>query len=228
VAMSTGVPVSDVNWVCHEKPLNDKVSPAVAAIKNYYSNLNLHFWWWAYPGAQSPETDRILKTAGFRQYVKVSCMAADLSNLLADDAASDHIRIAPVKNQSDLLEWKNVSFEGFEMPARAQDPYEKFVTSFDLSTKTQQRLFIAYFDEKPVASSMLFVHQKTAGIYYVSTLPSYRNKGCGLKITQATMKEAKNSGFKKVVLQATPMGMPVYQRVGFRECCRAQIYRLQK
>jgi predicted N-acetyltransferase YhbS len=60
----------------------------------------------------------------------------------------------------------------------------------------------------------------------VSTLPAYRNKGFGLKITQAAMQTAKESGFKNVILQATPLGAQVYIRAGFKEYCHAEIYKL--
>ncbi|MGB5218455.1 MAG: GNAT family N-acetyltransferase [Smithella sp.] len=226
VAMSTGVPVSDMNWVYTERPLHDNATDAVAKIKKYYEKLNLRFWWWVSPVAQSPETDRILKDAGFRLYTKATCMAADLQDSLSDSDCADNIKIISVKNNQDLLVWKDISFAGFEIPDSARKQYERFVLSFDLSAKSPQKLFVACFNEKPVASSMLFVHENTAGIYYVSTLPAYRNKGCGLKITLAAMKEARDAGFKDIILQATPMGLPVYKKAGFREYCQAHIYEL--
>lgn len=226
VAMSTGVPVSDMNWVYNESPLNHNTTDAVAEIKKFFEKSNLRFWWWVYPVAQSPESDRILKDAGFRLYVKITCMAADLHDALSGDNSPENIKIISVKNKHELLAWKDVSFSGFEIPNRGKKQYERFVLSFDLNAKSPQKLFIAYFDEKPVATSMLFVHENTAGIYYVSTLPDHRKKGCGLKITQAAMKEAKNAGFQDVILQATPMGVPVYKKAGFREYCQAHIYKL--
>ena len=226
VATSTDVPVSDMNWVYNGSPLNVHATDAVAKIKNYYERLNLRFWWWVYPVAQSPETDRILKDAGFRLYAKATCMAANLHDSPSDSNEAGNIKIISVKSKQDLLVWKDISFAGFEIPDRAGKQYERFVLSFDLSAKAPQKFFVACCDDKPVASSMLFVHENTAGIYYLSTLPSYRNKGCGLKITQAAMKEAKDAGFKDVILQATPMGLPVYKKAGFREYCQAHIYKL--
>jgi hypothetical protein len=40
------------------------------------------------------------------------------------------------------------------------------------------------------------------------------------------MQAAKESGFKDVILQATPMGFKVYKRTGFKEYCHAEIYKL--
>jgi GNAT superfamily N-acetyltransferase len=226
IAMNTGVAISDINWVGNEKPLERNNADSIAEIKDYYKKLNLRFWWWVYPGGRSPETTRILQDSGFRLFTKIPCMAADLSDSFLDYNLTENIKIFPVKNKNDLLIWKNVSFDGFEMPARAKEQYGAFVSSFKLDTQSPQKLFLAYLDETPVATSLLFTHNNSAGIYYVSTLPAYRNKGCGLRITQAAMQAAKESGLKDVILQATPMGAKVYIRTGFKEYCRAEIYKL--
>jgi hypothetical protein len=40
------------------------------------------------------------------------------------------------------------------------------------------------------------------------------------------MLSAKESGFKDVILQATPLGAKVYRRAEFKEYCHAEIYKL--
>jgi hypothetical protein len=225
-AMNTGVPISDINWVFNEKPLNIDNAKSIADIKEYYKKLNLRFWWWVYPIGKSPETSRLLKDAGFRLFAKVPCMAADLNDSLSDYNPINNIKVFPVKGKNDLLIWEDVSFDGFEMPSRAREQYRAFISSFSINAQYPQKLFIAYLDEKPVATSLLFTNKNTSGIYYVSTLPAYRNKGCGLIVTQAAMQSAKESGFKEVILQATPMGARVYTRAGFKEYCLAEIYKI--
>ncbi|MBN1471096.1 MAG: GNAT family N-acetyltransferase [Syntrophaceae bacterium] len=226
--MSTGVPVSDINWVCNAKPLDRVSAERVDAIKKYYETLNLRFWWWIYPCGHSTETIKILRDKGLRLFAKVPCMAAQLNETLTDYKLTDEIIICPVTSKNDLLVWKDISFDGFEMPARAQDTYSTFVLSFNLDASSPQKLFLAYFDGKPVATSLLFTHKNTAGIYYVSTLPACRNRGFGQKITQAAMQSAKESGFKDVILQATPMGERIYKKIGFEEYCQAEIYKFNK
>jgi ribosomal protein S18 acetylase RimI-like enzyme len=153
-------------------------------------------------------------------------MAVDLNDSLLGEQIPDNVTISPVRNKNDLLAWEDISFHGFEMPPRAREQYGVFVSSFDLGAQSPQKLFLAYFDEKPVATSLLFTHNHSAGIYYVSTLPAFRNNGFGLKITQAAMQAAMQAGFKNVILQATPLGAQVYIKAGFKEYCRADIYKL--
>jgi ribosomal protein S18 acetylase RimI-like enzyme len=224
--MSTGAAIADINWVWNAKPLTNDDAKSIAYIKEIYKKLNLCFWWWIYPCGQSPETKSQLQNAGLRLIEKVPCMAAALNDSVSDKQSPDNVTISPVKDKNDLLIWEDISFHGFEMPRRAREQYGAFVSSFDLGAQSPQKLFLAYCEEKPVATSLLFTHKNSAGIYYVSTLPAYRNKGFGLKITRAAMQAAKESGFKNVILQATPLGAKVYIRAGFKEYCRAEIYKL--
>jgi GNAT superfamily N-acetyltransferase len=226
-SMNTGVSISDFNWVWNEKPLTNDNAKSIADIKEIYKKLNLRFWWWLYPSGQSPKTKTILQNAGLRLIEKVPCMAADLNDSSLDKQIPNNITISPVKDKNDLLIWEDLSFQGFEMPQRAREQYGAFVSSFDIGGQAPQKLFLAYFDGKPVATSLLFVHNNTAGIYYVSTLPAYRNKGLGLLITLAAMQAAKESGFRNVILQATPLGAKVYKQAGFKEYCHADVYRLK-
>jgi GNAT superfamily N-acetyltransferase len=225
-AMNTGVAISDINWAWNEKPLTINDAKAIADILELYQKLNLRFWWWVYPRGQSPETGDRLQDVGLRLIEKVPCMAADLNDSVSAKQIPDNVIISPVKDKNDLFIWEDISFHGFEMPARAREQYRAFVSLFDLGAQSPLKLFLAYFEEKPVATSLLFTHNNSAGIYYVSTLPDYRNKGCGLKITQAAMQAAKEDGFKDVILQATPLGAKVYIRAGFKEYCRADVYKL--
>jgi GNAT superfamily N-acetyltransferase len=223
-AMNTGTTISDINWAWNEEPLTYNDAGAIEDIKEVYQKLNLRFWWWIYPRGQSLETRGQLHDAGLRLIEKVPCMAADLNDTVSKRQTPDNITISQVKDKNDLLIWKDISFDGFEMPSRAREQYSAFVASFNISQQSPQKLFLAYLDGKPVATSLLFTHENLAGIYYVSTLPAYRNKGCGLKITQAAMQAAKEAGFKNVILQATQLGTKVYLRAGFKEYCRADVY----
>lgn len=224
--MNTGVTISDINWAWNEKPLNNDNTKSIAEIKNFYKNLNLRFWWWVYPSGQSPETREMLQDAGLRLIATVPCMAADLKDSLLDRQPTNNIKILEVKDKNDLLTWETISFHGFEMPPRAREQYGAFISSFNPGAQSPQKLFLAYIDGIPAATSLLFTYKNSAGIYYVSTLPAYREKGCGLRITQAAMQSAKESGFKDIILQATPMGAKVYMRAGFKEYCRADVYKI--
>lgn len=226
-SMHTGVAISDFNWAWNEKPLDDRDVKSVEGIKEFYRQQNLRFWWWVYPRGDSAQTKDILEAAGMRLITKIPCMATDYNIKTLNDETPDGATVSEVKDANDLLVWADVSFRGFQMPERTREQYNDFVLSFPRGNKGAQKLFLAYIDKKPVATSLLFMDKDTAGIYYVATLPECRNRGIGYHVTLAAMRAAKDAGYNDVILQATPAGEKVYRRIGFQEICRAQIYKLR-
>ena len=87
-------------------------------------------------------------------------------------------------------------------------------------------LYLAFLDEKPVATSLLFTSAGIAGLYLISTLPEYRNMGIGKKITLAPLLDAKHLGYKIGGLFATEIGEKIYRRLGFKKYCDFNIYYL--
>ncbi len=74
---------------------------------------------------------------------------------------------------------------------------------------------LAYFDSKPVGIAMTIVSHGVAGIYWVGTLAEARGKGIGEAVTAAAINAGFDLGAEIASLQASPMGEPVYRRMGF-------------
>ena len=66
-----------------------------------------------------------------------------------------------------------------------------------------------------VATSMLYLHNNLAGIYGVATKPEHRGKGLAAHLTAEPLRLAWKLGYNTGLLQASAMGAPVYQRIGF-------------
>ena len=105
-AMNTGVAIADINWVWNEKPLTNDDAKSIADIKEIYKKLNLRFWWWIYPGGQSPKTSSLLQNAGLRLIEKVPCMAADLNDSVSEKQIPDNVTISPLKTKTIYLSGK--------------------------------------------------------------------------------------------------------------------------
>jgi predicted GNAT family acetyltransferase len=76
--------------------------------------------------------------------------------------------------------------------------------------------YLAYVEGAPAATSTLFVNDRVAGIYYVGTLAQYRKRGLGAAVTRRCVTDGVRAGCDIASLQASPMGLPVYERMGFR------------
>jgi GNAT superfamily N-acetyltransferase len=75
--------------------------------------------------------------------------------------------------------------------------------------------FLGRVRGRAVTTSLAFVTDDVAGVYNVATLPRYRRRGFGEAMTWAAVAWAKERGADVAVLQASDMGRPVYERMGF-------------
>ena len=58
---------------------------------------------------------------------------------------------------------------------------------------------------------------KVAYIMNMFTFPSYRNQGIGAELLKRIVEEAKQLGYKKITLNASEMGRPLYKKYGFKD-----------
>jgi GNAT superfamily N-acetyltransferase len=75
--------------------------------------------------------------------------------------------------------------------------------------------FLAYIDGEPVSIAMTIVSHGVAGIYWVGSLDKARGKGLGEAVTAAATNAGFELGAELASLQASPMGKPIYERMGY-------------
>jgi GNAT superfamily N-acetyltransferase len=78
------------------------------------------------------------------------------------------------------------------------------------------RLFGGFLDDAPVATSIAIRSQNAVGVYAVGTAESARRRGIGSAMTWAAIDAGREWGSRAAVLQASEMGEPVYEAMGFR------------
>jgi len=78
--------------------------------------------------------------------------------------------------------------------------------------------FYAMADDWPVGSAMSSTDRdvRMGVIGWVGTAPEYRRRGIGAAVTAAATNAGFDLGARWMGLQATPMGRPVYERLGYR------------
>lgn len=77
-------------------------------------------------------------------------------------------------------------------------------------------LQLGLVDGRPAARSMVLVKDGLAGIHNVYVPPSYRGRGLGSALTVAAVETGRAAGATAACLEATVLGLPVYERLGFR------------
>lgn len=75
--------------------------------------------------------------------------------------------------------------------------------------------FLAYLEGEPAGIAMTIVSHGVAGIYWVGCSEAARGRGLGWTMTAAAVNAGLDMGGSTASLQASPMGEPLYRRMGF-------------
>jgi hypothetical protein len=76
--------------------------------------------------------------------------------------------------------------------------------------------FVAYDAIGPVATALTLLSGESAGLYWVGTVPRAHRTGMGGLCTRLATNAGFEHGARVVTLQASPMGAPLYARLGYR------------
>ena len=146
------------------------------------------------------------------------CMVADLHRLNESvlTRTPEDFLIKEVKEEAELYDFKKVFVETYEIPEWAGQAWVDATLKIGIG-KTPWRLFVGYLGNDPVATNLLFNGAGVASVYAIATVPAARGKGIGAAITLKPLLRARDQlGYQYAVLFSTEMGIPVYQRIGFR------------
>jgi GNAT superfamily N-acetyltransferase len=112
-------------------------------------------------------------------------------------------------NEIDAL--VDLAAEGFEMPRWMA---ELTNTPALLSSPTAATYF-GKVDGVAVAMGVGARYGDVVGLFSICTLPAYRGRGYGAAITERIGADAFVQGCSLAYLQSSPMGQPVYERLGY-------------
>jgi predicted acetyltransferase len=76
--------------------------------------------------------------------------------------------------------------------------------------------YVGYLDGLPVTSGLGWRTHRTIGVYNIATISAARRRGFGQAMTARVLANGKAAGCDVAALQASSMGRPIYQRMGFR------------
>ncbi|MFY0524927.1 GNAT family N-acetyltransferase [Archangium gephyra] len=85
--------------------------------------------------------------------------------------------------------------------------------------------FVGYRHEEAATSAAVIRVDGVAYVSMVATLPPHRQLGCAEAVMRHALGEAERAwGIQRTVLHATPAGLPVYRRMGYRPVTRFHFY----
>jgi GNAT superfamily N-acetyltransferase len=78
-------------------------------------------------------------------------------------------------------------------------------------------LHLGLIDGRPVARSMALCHDQLVAVHNVYVATDQRKRGFGSALTAAAIEAGVRGGATAACLEATILGVPVYEAMGFRK-----------
>lgn len=136
----------------------------------------------------------------------------------------DDIVLKEVQSISETEDFTLVSIESFSTIGMPVETGNKIFAHSERMLKPYNYMVVACINDKPVSCAMILFSHSIAGVYWVGTVESARNKGLGEACTAAVTNEAFRRGASSVILQASVDGEPIYKRMGYTEFSRYPWY----
>jgi len=122
-----------------------------------------------------------------------------------------------IHSHDDIKAWVDIGSEAF---------------SYQISTEVieglrgdaEVELFLAYYQGEPVASGLLYETGKVVGIHQIAVKPGFQGKGIARKFMHSLLTRCVQWRAQEIVLQASAMGRPLYDSLGFKPLFKIQCY----
>ena len=208
VLVDTCSPIPAFNAAFVTAPIRDP-DALLDAVRAYFEPHARSFMIWC--RADLPSAEAVRETAllrGFTDGGKEPGMA--LHPIPGSPSTPAGLTIEEITDPDAVSRHASLAAEGFGAPA------EELARLFSGRLLDVARVFVGSVDGTDVATAISMVTGDVAGIYSVATLEPHRSRGFGEALTWAAVAAGREAGCDVATLQASALGRPVYERMGFR------------
>jgi len=142
---------------------------------------------------------------------------------LADAEPPEGVEVRTVDEPAGLEDFKRVAQDAWTTYGIPQAVTGRIFENETMLLAPHIRGVVAYLDGQPASCALVHLSHGIAGIYWVSTVGSARGKGLAELCTRLVSNMGFELGARAVSLQASPMGEPIYRRMGFEQIATYQL-----
>ena len=190
---------------------------------------NMHFsargreWaWWMCEDWLEPRLRRrarqLLERQGLRHSTDLPGMCAD--RILPPRKPLPALEMRRVADDTTRLSFCEIGSVCFHVPISwFREVFDNHVVWANFAS------YVGYLNGHPVSTAAIVRGAGVLGVYNVATLPGYQRHGYGEAVMRHALAEAhREIGEMPVILQSTPAGLKLYERMGFRTITRVAVY----
>jgi ribosomal protein S18 acetylase RimI-like enzyme len=223
--INPGVMVAFANNVHRVRLEPNQVGDAVRESTAHFHEHGVPALWWISPLSRPEDPGRELEAHGWRFDETMPWMAAPIDRLRWPETPPG-FRIGRVTGEALQDSFLAAMTAGFSLNAPERHAMSALAAAVGYAPDAPWVRWVAFLDDRPVASSGLMLGGGVAGVYNVATAPDARRRGIGAALTATAIAEGRERGYEVAVLGASELGRGVYERMGFAEVCRDRVYAL--
>jgi GNAT superfamily N-acetyltransferase len=189
-------------------------------VKAFFARSRVPFRWFFGPTSAPDDLPAQLDAAGLPQISNSPGMALDIATMNDEPAAVAGLEVREVADAKDFEAWLRCCIESFPFVPVVADAWRRVHEPLGFGDASALHNYVAWLDGRAVAVSAVLYGRDCAGIWNVGTMADVRGRGIGRETTLTALRDARARGATLAVLGSSPMGLPVYTRIGFREVCR--------
>jgi hypothetical protein len=140
---------------------------------------------------------------------------------LADIAAPDGVELRAVADQAGVAIFAAVNAAAYGTYGLPAEVFEQLFDAPEvMMADPGTQVVVAWRGDEPLATALVYLDGAaggsfSGGIQWVGTLPEARHMSLGALVTVWTTNAAFDAGASSVSLQASPMGAPLYAKLGY-------------
>jgi len=160
------------------------------------------------------ELEAALAGGGFHQIAATPAMVFHAGTDVVP-AVPAGLVVRAVERDADRAAYADVMAEAYAVYGTPEESTQAFFARMESVRGPSTQSYLGWIDGRAVAGATLYLSHGIGGVGWVGTRPSAFGRGYGAALTWRVVEEGLGRGVPLLNLQASPMGEPVYRRMGF-------------
>ena len=220
----TGLPDAAFNSIMYANLAPGQVDATIDELFRLRETYDVPMGWLVGPTSHPTDLGNRLQARGLLHRITLTPMTLALASIQAEPVSVPGLTIERVTDAAVLEEWIVAEGRGFESVGALGRGLAALRRGMGVGHGFPLVHLLGRLDGAPVATASVLLDGGIAGIFDVSTVPEARQRGIGRAMTVASLQAGRAAGYEIAFLQPSPMGRPLYERLGFRECCACRVY----